>query len=110
MLKPAEACILSLDLQASSDALAVCTRLLLLDIATGQVLPGAAAPQMQLAPAPRGYMLLALAEPCVDVPGGSWSLGITSSHRLPPLTEVPCGRQAVFSGTYAANTQAVLAR
>lgn len=110
MLKPAEACSLSLDLQASSDALAACTRLLLLDVATGQLLPGVAAPQVQLAPAPRGYMLLALAEPCADVPGGSWSLGVTASHRLPPLTEVPCGRQAVFGGAYAPNTQAVLAR
>jgi hypothetical protein len=46
----------------------------------------------------------------VDVAAGSWALLLTSSHKLPPIVEVPCVRQVVFSGVYEPNAKAVLAR
>jgi hypothetical protein len=111
LLKAPELCTASLQLQGSSAALQACTRLLLLDAASGQPIPGLSRPQVQLGPAAaKGYVLLGLAEPHADVPAGSWSLCVTSSHKLAPLAELSCVRQAVFSGTYAANLQLVLAR
>lgn len=101
---------MSVQYQATNTALQAAAQLMLLEVSTGRAIPKLQQPSVQLTPSDKGYLLLALCEPLVDVPAGSWSLCLTSDRKLPPLVEVPCSRQVVFSGVYAPNTKAVLAR
>lgn len=110
LIRPSEACSVSVQYQATSTSLHASTRLLLLDVATGQPVPNLHQPSLQLVPSDKGYLLLGLAEPLADVPAGSWAVVVTSDHKLPPLVDVPCSRQAVFGGLYAPNSKAVMAR
>lgn len=110
LLKPSEPCCVSVEYQATSAALQASTQLMLLEVATGRPVQQLQQPSMQLAPSPKGYLLLALCEPLVDVPAGGWSVVLTSDRKLPALAELPCSRQVVFSGVYGPNTKAVIAR
>lgn len=101
---------MSIQYQATSAALQASTQLLLLDVATWQPVPGLQQPALDLVPHDKGYILLALSEPSVDVPAGSWSLLVTSDRKLSPLADVPCSRQVLFGGVYAPNVKAVMAR
>jgi hypothetical protein len=83
---------------------------MLLEVSTGKPVQQLQQPSVRLSPSDKGYLLLGLCEPLLDVPAGSWSLCVTSDGKLPPLADVPCTRQALFSGVYEANTKAVLAR
>jgi hypothetical protein len=111
-LKPSEPCSASLELRTSSAALASCCKLLLVCNATRQVVrhvlnqPG----QVQLDGTDKGYVLLCLAEPRVEVPAGAWSVSVTSSRPVPALQDLGCARQVHFEGVYATNTKAVVAR
>jgi hypothetical protein len=100
----------SVQYQATNTALQASTQLLLLEVSTGRQLQTLRQPSVLLPPSVGGYLLLALCEPLVDVPAGSWSLSLTSDRKLPPLTELPCSRQVAFSGVYAPNIKAVLSR
>lgn len=110
LLKPSEASTVSIQYQATCTALQTSTRLMLLEVSTGRPVQQLQQPSVRLLPSDKGYLLLGLCEPLLDVPAGNWSLCVTSDRKLPPLTDVPCTRQAVFSGVYAPNTKAVLAR
>lgn len=101
---------MSVQCQATNAALQASTQLMLLEVGTGRAVQQLQQPSLQLPPSPKGYLLVALCEPLVDVPAGGWSVVLTSDRKLPALAEVPCSRQAVFSGVYAPNTKAVMAR
>lgn len=110
LLKPAEPCSVSVQYQATNTALQASTQLLLQEVSKGTLVQALRQPSVLLPPSAGGYLLLALCEPLVDVPAGSWSLCLTSDRKLPPLTELPCSRRVAFSGVYAPNTKAVLSR
>jgi hypothetical protein len=111
-LKPSEACSASFELRTSSAALASCSKLMLVCNSTRQVVRHVLnqPEQVQLDDTDKGYVLLCLAEPHVEVPAGAWSVSITSSRPLPALQDLGCARQVQFEGMYAANTKAVVAR
>lgn len=110
LIKPLELCSVSIQFQAASTALQASTQLMLLEVATGRPIQQLQQQSVLLPPSPKGYLLLALCEPVVDVPSGVWSVVLTSDRKLAALAEVPCSRQLVFSGVYAPNTKAVMAR
>jgi hypothetical protein len=66
--------------------------------------------QIPLTSTDKGYTLLCLAEPIVDVPASSWVVSLTSSRPLPPLQAVPVAKPVLLQGTYVANTKAMVAR
>lgn len=111
LLKAREACSVSLDLRTCGPALQACSRLLLVDAASGRACTHVLNRPCSLPlEAHSSHTLLALAEPHADVPPSSWALSVTSSSPLPPLQDVPVTRTVLQEGVYATNTHALLAR
>lgn len=111
-LKPTDACHASIAFNTSSTALQACTQLMLVDNSSREVTTNVLnqLTQLQLSVTDKGYTLLALAQPCADIPAGSWSVSISSSRPLQPMQELPVQRQVLFEGVYVQNAGAVVAR
>eukprot|EP00878_Enallax_costatus_P021921 GHUV01023233.1.p1 GENE.GHUV01023233.1~~GHUV01023233.1.p1 ORF type:complete len:263 (+),score=99.92 GHUV01023233.1:72-791(+) len=112
LLKPSEACTASIDFRPSSSAIQACTQIMLIENSSREATTHALnqLSNLQLAVTEKGYTLLALAQPHVDVLAGSWSASISSSAALQPLQELSVQRQVVLEGTYTANAAAMLSR
>eukprot|EP00775_Hariotina_reticulata_P013032 gene13032-13161_t len=112
LLKPSQPCTATFDLRTSSPALQACSRLLLVNNHNRTLVQHVLnqPSQVPLAPTDKGYTLVCLTEPHVDVPASSWAVSVTSSRPLPPMQAVPVAKPVLLQGTYAANTKVMVAR